>query len=234
MLVSAPVGTIVTVPGSSRSLTCAIRSMAWVAASPTPTSGSCGPSRPDSPWISSGISCGPTSGRCAPAANGTPVIPPTRASACAFLVTFSRVWLPATVVTASTSRFGAPQARSMAMASPWPGSQSRTLLRGWGLLAAEVLILSVWHAHPGGSGAKARILLTHFHTLRILRAQPQEAPLVRNDRPSCWSFRRDEYRRHHRPLAVLRPWRGPPRDYAGHCGGPVPRLRTDNRGDAAG
>lgn len=100
------------------------------------------------------------------------------------------------------------------MASSWPGSQSRMILRGWALLAAEVLIPQVCHADLGGSGAKARIFLTHFHTPRILRAQPQEVPLVRNDRPGCWSFRRDEYRRHHRPLAVLRPWRGPPRAIA--------------------
>ena len=35
-----------------------------------------------------------SSGRAHPAANGTPVMPPTRATASALRVTFSRVWLP--------------------------------------------------------------------------------------------------------------------------------------------
>lgn len=63
------------------------------------------------------------------------------------------------------------------MASSWPGSQSRMILRGWVLLAAEVLIPQVCHAHLGERGAKARILLTHFHTPRILRARPPGRPL---------------------------------------------------------
>ena len=63
------------------------------------------------------------------------------------------------------------------MASSWPGSQSRMILRGWVLLAAEVLIPQVCHAHLGERGAKARILLTRFHTPRILRAQPPGRPL---------------------------------------------------------
>src|SRR5580704_18098786 len=45
----------------------------------------------------------------------------------AFSVVFSRVWLPATVVMARRSITGQPRASRMAMASSWPGSQSRMI-----------------------------------------------------------------------------------------------------------
>ena len=73
-----------------------------------------------------------TSGRPAPAAKGTPVIPAMRATASALRVTFSMPALPATVVTATSSMSGFPWARSRAMASSWPGSQSRMMRRGMG------------------------------------------------------------------------------------------------------
>ena len=60
-------------------------------------SGSTGPSSPDSPWMSPATPRVRSSGRAHPAANGTPAMPPTRATATALRVTFSRVWFPATV-----------------------------------------------------------------------------------------------------------------------------------------
>ena len=63
----------------------------------------------------------------APAANGTPAIPATVATARAFLVTFSIVWFPCTVVTATSSMFGFPWASRSAIASSCPGSQSRMI-----------------------------------------------------------------------------------------------------------
>jgi len=59
-------------------------------------------------------------------------MPATRAIARAFRVTFSRPALPATVVIAASSISALPCARRRAMASSWPGSQSRMILRGMG------------------------------------------------------------------------------------------------------
>ena len=80
--------------------------------------------------MSGAVSIARTSGRSAPRANGMPVMPATRATDSAFLVTFSIVWLPITVVTASSSISGLPCASSIAMASSWPGSQSRMIFSG--------------------------------------------------------------------------------------------------------
>ena len=49
-----------------------------------------------------------TKGRSQPAANGTPVMPAIVPTDRALRVTFSRVWLPTTVVTASSSMSGLP------------------------------------------------------------------------------------------------------------------------------
>jgi hypothetical protein len=57
-------------------------------------------------------------------------MPATRATASAFRVTLSRVWLPTTVVTPTNSISGLPQASSMATASSCPGSQSRMIFVG--------------------------------------------------------------------------------------------------------
>ena len=129
-LVSGPVGTSVTVPGGCASTVSMIRSTACRGSSASSGSGSTGPSSPDSPWMSPATRASRSSGRAQPAANGTPEIPPTRATASALRVTFSRVWFPATVVTASSSTSGLPWASSSATASSCPGSQSRTILRG--------------------------------------------------------------------------------------------------------
>src|SRR6218665_3732728 len=45
----------------------------------------------------------------------------------ALRVTFSMVWLPATVVMPSRSMCGLPAASRIAIASSWPGSQSRII-----------------------------------------------------------------------------------------------------------
>ncbi len=48
----------------------------------------------------------------------------------ALRVTLGRVWLPITVVTASSSISGLPWASRSAMASSWPGSQSTMIFFG--------------------------------------------------------------------------------------------------------
>jgi hypothetical protein len=70
--------------------------------------GCSGPSMPESPWMLGAVSMVRTRGRSQPAAKGTPVMPAIVATERAFRVTFSRVWLPTTVVTASSSMSGLP------------------------------------------------------------------------------------------------------------------------------
>src|SRR5699024_8446352 len=67
---------------------------------------------------------------------------------------FSRVWLPVTVVTAKSSRLGLPCARSMAMASSWPGSQSRMIfcageVESSSILAKSTRYLPIYSQLPG-------------------------------------------------------------------------------------
>ena len=130
MLVSGPVGTSVTVPGGCARTVSMIRSTPWRGSSATRGAGSTGPSSPDSPWMSPATRAVRSSGRAHPAATGTPVMPPTVAVTSALCVTFAIVWLPATVVIASSSIAGLPCASSRAIASSCPGSQSRMILRG--------------------------------------------------------------------------------------------------------
>jgi hypothetical protein len=125
MLVNAPVGTRVIESGGCAITVSMIRSTACRGSSSLVGSRSRGPSMPLSPWMDGATSTGRTSGREQPAAIGTPVMPMTVATERAFRVTFSSVWLPATVVTATTSMSGLPWARSSATASSCPGSQSR-------------------------------------------------------------------------------------------------------------
>ena len=66
-------------------------------------------------------------GRVAPCATGIPERPARAATRRAFSVTFSIVWLPATVVMARTSIPGVPAASRIAAASSYPGSQSRMI-----------------------------------------------------------------------------------------------------------
>jgi hypothetical protein len=130
MLVSAPSGTSVISPGACAMTVSMMRSTACRGSSPTVGSGSSGPSRPVSPWISGAVITGRTSGRAQPAATGTPWIPATVATASAFRVTLSSVWLPATVVMPTSSTSGLPCASIRARASSCPGSQSIRILTG--------------------------------------------------------------------------------------------------------
>ena len=130
MLVSAAVGTSVTVPGSSRSTVSMITSTAWRGSSVRVGAGSTGPSRPVLPWMVCAVDSSPTSGRGQPAAIGTSRTPPMVATTRALRVTFSSVELPITVVIASSSISGLPWASRRAMASSWPGSQSRMIFLG--------------------------------------------------------------------------------------------------------
>src|SRR5215207_3985122 len=66
-------------------------------------------------------------GRSAPAATETSVRPENSRMRIAFAVVFSSVWLPATVVTPRSSISGLASARRSAIASSWPGSQSRII-----------------------------------------------------------------------------------------------------------
>ena len=94
-------------------------------------SGMSAPSSPDSPWISLQTStAGRINGRFAPIAIGMSERPARRAMRSAFDVTFSIVWLPATVVRAMIFTAGDPAARMIAAASSYPGSQSRMIFLG--------------------------------------------------------------------------------------------------------
>ena len=62
-----------------------------------------------------------------PAATGTSPRPASSSTRSAFAVVFSSVWLPATVVTPSSSTSGLASASRSAIASSWPGSQSRRI-----------------------------------------------------------------------------------------------------------
>ena len=94
-----------------------------------PGSGIAGPSRPDSPCT---ISVTPSSkmdgrisGWSAPMATGMLLAPAKVSTRRALRVVFSRVWFPATMVTALISSFsGSERAHSIARASSCPGSQS--------------------------------------------------------------------------------------------------------------
>ena len=79
MLVRAPVGTRVISPGSAAITVSMMNCAAGRGSSSIVGSGSVGPSSPDAPWMLSAVSICRTSGRAAPRANGTPVMPATRA-----------------------------------------------------------------------------------------------------------------------------------------------------------
>src|SRR5690625_1940413 len=68
---------------------------------------------------------------------GTSVMFPMVATASALRVTFSSVWFPATVVTASSSISGLPCASKSAIASSWPGSQSKMIFFAIACLLGE-------------------------------------------------------------------------------------------------
>ena len=127
IFVSGPVGTIVMSPSEfmSRSMS---RSTPCCATGSISGSGTSGPSIPDSPWILAAWLAGRTSGRSMPLATGTSRIFASEHTFKALRVVLSSDWLPATVVIASRSMSGWWAASRMAMASSWPGSQSRIIL----------------------------------------------------------------------------------------------------------
>src|SRR5689334_6387929 len=142
MLVSGPVGTSVTgVAFASRAW--AIQSIACVGSGSRAGGGRSGPSRPVSPCTSAATWRARISGRAAPAATVTSGRPTWSRTRIAFAVVFSSVWLPCVVVTPSSSTSGLASASSSAIASSWPGSQSRMI--GIGAKARE-------YGLPAGGG----------------------------------------------------------------------------------
>ena len=132
MFVSGPVATSVALRGAHGSARRGSRrhAAAWAAAT---RGGRSGPSRPDSP-----CTCAATS-RCAHERRvgarvrpGCPQRPASSSTRSALAVVLSSVWLPATVVTPSSSSSGQASASRIAIASSWPGSQSRMI--GVGLM----------------------------------------------------------------------------------------------------
>ena len=123
MLVSGPVGMRVTGSGLSR-IAAAMNSAAGSSTGSVEGSWSSGPSSPDSPWTYSAITSSRVSGAAAPTATGTSGRPASSSTISAFLVVFSSVVFPATVVTPRMSSSGLATASKSAMASSCPGSQS--------------------------------------------------------------------------------------------------------------
>ena len=104
----------------------------------------------------------------APAATGTSPRPASSSTRSAFAVVFSSVWLPATVVTPTSSSSGEASASSSAIASSWPGSQSRMI--GVGVMRASIASTSAGRSaataarrarrgeRAGGAGAAQRLV----------------------------------------------------------------------------
>src|SRR5215210_2395143 len=160
MLVSGPTGTRVT--GSEEALrVSAISATAPLSSGSKSASGiPSGPSLPLLPCMSSAVWGGRSRGSAAPAPTGTFVHPTRESTRRAFCVVFSMVTLPATVVTASRSRSGWPQASIRATASSWPGSTSR--ITGFGLTFAPLTLkqsgkLSLLERLVQGEGERRRV-----------------------------------------------------------------------------
>ena len=88
-----------------------------------------GPASPLSPCITAAVDSFRMSGPSRPAATGMSARPSRSRTLSALRVVCSKVTLPATVVTPRSSISGLAQASMIAMASSWPGSQSKTILR---------------------------------------------------------------------------------------------------------
>ena len=114
--------------------------------------GSVGPSIPLSPWTYSATNGSRTNGRAAPAATGTSVRPANSSSFSALTVVFSSVWLPWTVVTPTSSTSGLASASRSAIASSWPGSQSRRIF----MPAVSRLPRRRWAARAARRAARRR------------------------------------------------------------------------------
>ena len=126
MFVSGPVGTSVSLPSRARS-SWAMKSTACCGCTAPFGGGRSGPSSPDSPWTCAATSSSRMNGRSAPAYTGMSPRPANSSTRSAFAVVLSRVWFPETVVTATSSISGEARASRIAIASSWPGSQSRMM-----------------------------------------------------------------------------------------------------------
>src|SRR4051794_7886717 len=170
--VSGP--TAISVTGSRHSATTdAMSSSAGRGSSGTSASGSAGPSSALSPWTCAAVSSARCSGRSAPAAIGTSRMPASVQTRRAFSVTLSSVPLPATVVIARRSSAGLAAASSIATASSWPGSQSRT----HGTATTSVLErddLRVDLDRPVRDDVGAEAAAVHERPQRARRGQPLE------------------------------------------------------------
>src|SRR5918993_36816 len=138
MLVSGPTGMRLTGSVELRRVS-AIRATAPLWSGSKPASGiSSAPSSPLLPCMSSAVWSSRSRGSDAPTPTGTCVHPTNESTRRVLRVVFSMGTLPATVVTASRSRSGCPQASIRATASSWPGSTSR--ITGFGLTLAPLTI----------------------------------------------------------------------------------------------
>ena len=89
------------------------------------------------------------------AATGTSARPTSSRTRIAFAVVLASVWLPATVVTPSSSSSGLASASRSAIASSWPGSQSRMI--GIGVMPASIASTSsAWAGTVARPGATRR------------------------------------------------------------------------------
>src|SRR5919107_1998563 len=169
MLVSGPTGMRVTGSGEAFMVS-EIRATASLSSGPKPASGiSSGPSSPLLPWMSSAVWSVLFRGPEAPLPTGTSPHPMRERTRRALRVVLSTVTLPATVVTASRSRSGCPQASIMATASAWPGSTSR--ITGFGLTLAPLDLLQ---------GGKLALFARHVQRDGERRGEdqvPEVAPL---------------------------------------------------------
>src|ERR687889_1277089 len=169
MLVSGPTGMRLTGSVELRRVS-AIRATAPLWSGSKPASGiSSAPSSPLLPCMSSAVWSSRSRGSDAPTPTGTCVHPTKESTRRALRVVFSMGTLPATVVTASRSRLGCPQASIMATASAWPGSTSR--ITGFGLTLAPLDLLQ---------GGKLALFARHVQRDGERRGEdqvPEVAPL---------------------------------------------------------
>ena len=126
MFVSGPIGTRVISPGADITMS-TITSTACSGTGRTDGSPHSWPSSPPLPWMSSAVKSGRTSGAAQPAATGTSWMPASVHTRKALSVVSARGWFPATVVIAASETSGVPCASRIAIASSWPGSQSRMI-----------------------------------------------------------------------------------------------------------
>ena len=109
--------------------------------------GSSAPASPSGPQTNSAVTSGNTIGAAHPAYTGSSGRPANSVMRLAFAAVCATGTLPATAVTASTSkRSGKPSASRIASASSWPGSVSMTIgnARRHGQAASALLFMIIW------------------------------------------------------------------------------------------